>query len=171
MPPHKVRKRRAKCHTRIHRDALITKLIQLRIIMNKLWIFDTCFIEHADKHSLIFLNSIRQQYIVKLQARLVGSFNVHTYKHRQLHIQRRGKVGGNVDGPLLPEKNRACPTPRSTPCSCIAIEATANYLTTSTGILEWETTSAAWLPSSRRPIPRRPWEAMTIRSQPLSSAA
>jgi len=80
--------------------------------MNKLWMFDTFFIEHADKHSLIFLNSIRQQYIAKLQARLVGSFNVHIYKHRQLHIQRRGKVGGNVDGPLLPEKKQGVPLPQ-----------------------------------------------------------
>ena len=40
-----------------------------------------------------------------------------------------------------------------------------------TGIALKVTTLVAWLPSSTLEMPRRPWEAMTIRSQPLSLAA
>ena len=39
-----------------------------------------------------------------------------------------------------------------------------------TGIALKVTTLVAWLPSSILEMPRRPWEAMTIRSQPLSLA-
>jgi hypothetical protein len=40
-----------------------------------------------------------------------------------------------------------------------------HYLTTRTGIELLESTSEVWLPSSRRRIPRRPCEAMTMRLQ------
>src|SRR5262249_37698727 len=44
------------------------------------------------------------------------------------------------------------------------------YRTISAGTLLWVSTSLAWLPRSNRLTPRRPCEAMTIRSQPLCSA-
>ena len=44
------------------------------------------------------------------------------------------------------------------------------YRTTSTGTGACETTSEVWLPSSSRPMPRRPCEAMAITSQPRDLA-
>src|SRR5690606_10936516 len=42
--------------------------------------------------------------------------------------------------------------------------------TTSTGMVLWVITEIAWLPSSKRFRPRRPWVAITIRSAPRSFA-
>lgn len=47
----------------------------------------------------------------------------------------------------------------------------AGHRTTSTGMAAVATTSAVWLPSISRLKPLRPWDDMTIRSQPCSLAA
>src|ERR1051325_3011588 len=45
-----------------------------------------------------------------------------------------------------------------------------SHRTISTGTVQWVRTSWAWLPSNRRDMPRRPWDAITIKSHPLSLA-
>src|SRR5262249_34558115 len=48
--------------------------------------------------------------------------------------------------------------------------ASRSHRTINAGTLQWVSTSYAWLPSNSRETPRRPCEAMTIKSHPFSLA-
>ena len=77
--------------------------------------------------------------------------------------RRSGGVHGRVHGRGL---DRAAVVEGDEPLSGAAVQRQ-----TSTGTVASARTLLVWLPSSRREIPRRLWEAMTIRSQRLRRAA